>query len=66
MAETGYAVTQVLGLAGKGFKAVVTVLKDVKENMLLMNEKRAYHKELKLLKKKNQLEILELKNMVPK
>lgn len=58
--------TQVLGLAGKGFKAVVTVLKDVKENMLLMNEKRAYHKELKLLKKKNQLEILELKNMVPK
>ena len=48
MAETGYAVTQVLGLAGKGFKAVVTVLKAVKENMLLMNEKRAYHKELKL------------------
>lgn len=28
-----------LGLADKDFKAVVTVLKDVKENMLLMNEK---------------------------
>lgn len=27
------------GLADKDFKAVVTVLKDVKKNMLLMNEK---------------------------
>lgn len=31
--------TQTLGLADRDFKAIVTVLKDVKENILLMNEK---------------------------
>lgn len=29
------------GLADKDFKAIVTMLKDVKEDMLLMNEKMA-------------------------
>lgn len=37
--------TQMLDLADKDFKAIVTMLKDVKENMLLMNEKRVYVKE---------------------
>lgn len=37
--------TQMLDLADKDFKAIVTMLKDVKENMLLMNEKTVYVKE---------------------
>lgn len=43
--------TQKLGLADKDFKAVVTMLKNVKENMLLMNEKIVYVKEINYLKK---------------
>lgn len=43
--------TQKLGLANKDFKAVVTMLKNVKENMLLMNEKIVYVKEINYLKK---------------
>lgn len=54
--------TQKLDLADKDFKAVVTVLKDVKENMLLMNEKIVYVKKIRNFKRKNQIEILELKN----
>lgn len=38
-------------LADKDFKAVVTVSKDVQENMLLMNEKIAYLKEIETIKK---------------
>lgn len=59
--------TQMLDLADKDFKAIVTMLKDVKENMLLMNEKRVYVKETgNYKKKKNQMEILELKNTISK
>lgn len=48
-----------LDLADKDVKAIVTMLKDVKENMLLMNEKRVYVKETgNYKKKKNQMEIL--------
>lgn len=43
--------TQKLGLADKDFKAVVTMLKNVKKNMLLMNEKIVYVKEINYLKK---------------
>lgn len=41
-----------LDLADKDVKAIVTMLKDVKENMLLMNEKRVYVKETGNYKKK--------------
>lgn len=53
-------VTQMLDLADKDVKAIVTMLKDVKENMLLMNEKTVYVKETGNYKKKkkNQMEIL--------
>lgn len=46
--------TQMLDLADKDFKAIVTMLKDVKENMLLMNEKRVYVKETGNYKKKKE------------
>lgn len=45
-------VTQMLDLADKDVKAIVTMLKDVKENMLLMNEKTVYVKETGNYKKK--------------
>ena len=41
--KTNPGITQMLGLEGKCFKAtIVTVLKDIKENMLIINENRKY------------------------
>lgn len=49
-----------LGVAAKDFKTIVTIIKDVKENVLLMNEKVTYFKEINT-KKRN---ILERKNSI--
>lgn len=50
--KTDCVVTQMLDLADKDVKAIATMLKDVKENMLLMNKKRVYVKETGNYKKK--------------
>lgn len=50
--ETHCVMTQMLGLADKDFKAIVIMLKDIKENMLWMNEKTAYlSREIETVKK---------------
>lgn len=61
-----YVITQMLGLADKEFKAFITVIKDVKENILLMHGKILWFKRNRNYKNTNQMEILKLKNIVSK
>lgn len=63
--ETNPKITQVMELADKDFKVVIiTMLNKVKENMLVVNEKKQNLK--KETTKKNEKEINKLKNIICK
>lgn len=60
--ETELEMTQGLKLADVNFKeAIITILKDIKKNMLVMNKKGKRKAYLSRDTKENQMEILELK-----
>lgn len=60
--ETELEMTQMLKLADMDFKvAIITLLKDIKENTLLMHKKEKRNTHLSRDTKENQMEILELR-----